>query len=303
MIRKTVTRSLAGAAGLAAAGLGWGLLEAQLFTVRQFSQPLLPAGSRPIRVLHLSDIHLLPRQRRKLGWLRSLADLQPDLIVNTGDNISSETALDPLLDVFESFGGTPGVFVFGSNDYRKPKFRLPLRYLKSSTSKKEGCDKRTLPWEELGARFEALGWLNLNHQRGRLDINGSSLAFRGTDDAHLMLDDYSLVAGPPEDASLNIGVTHAPYLRVLDAMAADRMDLILAGHTHGGQVCIPFKGAIITNCDIDPARAKGVSSHTAAGHTSCLEVSAGCGSSPFAPYRFACRPEATLLTLTAKPEA
>ncbi len=84
------------------------------------------------------------------------------------------------------------------------------------------------------------------------------LAFRGTDDAHLGRDDYSTVAGPADPgADLNIGVTHAPYLRLLDAMTADGMDLIFAGHTHGGQVCVPGYGALITNCDLDPARVKG----------------------------------------------
>lgn len=300
MINRALTRAVGVAAAVGATGFGWGLLEAQLFCVRRFQTPLLPPGAEPIRVLHLSDIHLLPRQHRKLAWLRSLAELKPDLIVNTGDNISSASALAPLRDTFAAFGATPGVFVFGSNDYREPKFRIPVRYLRGSTQHAESCSPRTLPWRELGADFEKLGWLDLNHHRGRIEIKGSSLEFRGTDDAHLELDDYSIVAGPPEEATLNIGVTHAPYLRLLDAMTADRMDLILAGHTHGGQVCIPGKGAIVTNCDIDPARAKGLSSHTFDGHTAALEVSAGCGSSPFAPYRFACRPEATLLTLAPR---
>ena len=85
---------------------------------------------------------------------------------------------------------------------------------------------------------------------------------------------------------------------MLDRFAADGYQLVMAGHTHGGQLCLPFKGAIITNCDLDPSRAKGASrwgSHMA------LHVSAGIGTSPFAPLRFCCRPEATLLTLIAAP--
>jgi predicted MPP superfamily phosphohydrolase len=78
------------------------------------------------------------------------------------------------------------------------------------------------------------------------------------------------------------------------------VDLIMAGHTHGGQVCVPFYGALTTNCDLDAARAKGLSSHTYGGHTSALHVSAGLGTSPYAPYRFACRPEASLLTLVPR---
>jgi uncharacterized protein len=84
---------------------------------------------------------------------------------------------------------------------------------------------------------------------------------------------------------------------VLDAIASDGHDLIMAGHTHGGQVCVPYYGALVTNCDLDRARAKGLSRYEAAGHESWLHVSAGLGTSPYAPIRFACPPEATLLTL------
>jgi len=109
------------------------------------------------------------------------------------------------------------------------------------------------------------------------------------------------VAGPVDRdaADVTIGVTHAPYRRVIDAMAYDGLDLILAGHTHGGQVAIPGYGALVSNCDLDPRRAKGLSRHSAGGHTAWMHVSAGLGTSPYAPIRFACPPEATLLTLVA----
>ena len=129
-------------------------------------------------------------------------------------------------------------------------------------------------------------------------MRGLKLEFRGTDDAHLGLDDYSLVAGPRSaEVDLSVGVTHAPYLRVLDAMTDDGVELIFAGHTHGGQVCVPGWGALTTNCDLPPAQAKGSSVHRTANGRSWLHVSAGLGTSPYAPYRFACPPEATLLTL------
>lgn len=293
--------------GVAASGLAWGLTEANaLFTLRRVAVPVLPSGSDPIRVLHLSDIHLMPYQHRKRSWLSTLAGLEPDLVVNTGDNISSPDSLDPLFDALGRLLDVPGVFVFGSNDYTAPVFRNPLVYF-AGPSKASDKPRDELPHEQLRDRFTGAGWLDLNHHTGVLEVAGRRLAFRGTDDAHLQRDDYSLVAGPPDpDAVLNLGVTHAPYLRVLDDMVADGLDMVFAGHTHGGQVCIPFKGAIVTNCDIDPARVKGLSTHATDSpdgveHTAWLHVSGGLGTSPFAPYRVACRPEATLLTLTAKP--
>jgi predicted MPP superfamily phosphohydrolase len=85
---------------------------------------------------------------------------------------------------------------------------------------------------------------------------------------------------------------------VLDRFASDGYQLVMAGHTHGGQLCLPFYGAIVTNCDLDRSRAKGASRW---GANTALHVSAGIGTSPFAPVRFCCRPEATLLTLVAAP--
>jgi predicted MPP superfamily phosphohydrolase len=91
---------------------------------------------------------------------------------------------------------------------------------------------------------------------------------------------------------------------VLDRFAADGYDAVLAGHTHGGQVCVPYVGALTTNCDLEPARAKGLHRHPAASRpgdpgSAWLHVSAGLGTNPYARIRVACRPEATLLTLTA----
>ena len=100
------------------------------------------------------------------------------------------------------------------------------------------------------------------------------IAVVGTDDAHLGLDRYADVPyRAPEDGVLRIGVTHAPYLRVLDAMAADGFELILAGHTHGGQLCVPGFGALVTNCDLPVSQAKGLHRRGDA----WLHVSAGLG--------------------------
>ena len=67
---------------------------------------------------------------------------------------------------------------------------------------------------------------------------------------------------------------------MLDRFAADGYQLVMAGHTHGGQLCLPFYGALVTNCDLDRSRAKGASQW---GTGMQLHVSAGIGTSPFAP--------------------
>lgn len=300
MTRKRIASAAGAIAGIGAACFGWGLLEARMFTVHHVQLPLLGASDRrELRLLHLSDIHLMPGQARKLQFLRELARLKPDVVVNTGDNLSHPEAVEPLLEALSGLHHVPGVFVFGSNDYVAPVFKNPLRYVARGHAD-PSLEGPALPTAELKAAFEDVGWSDLTNQRATVTASGFELAFRGADDAHVDLDRYDLVAGRAQQADLNIGVTHAPYRRLLDAMTADAMDLILAGHTHGGQVCVPGYGALVTNCDIEPGRVKGLSAHTKNGHTSHLHVSAGVGTSPFAPYRFACRPEVTLLTLTAR---
>src|ERR1700710_1479917 len=86
--RSTLARlaGLTAAAGLAGIGYSAGV-EVRWFALRRATVPVLPPGSAPLRVLHVSDLHMTPSQRRKQEWVRRLADLKPDLVVNTGDNL------------------------------------------------------------------------------------------------------------------------------------------------------------------------------------------------------------------------
>jgi uncharacterized protein len=280
---------------LGAAGLGYAAgYEVRSFRLRRIEVPVLPADQQPLRVLHISDIHLTPGQHKKLDWLRSLAALQPDLVVNTGDNIAHRSAVEPLLDALDELLERPGVFVLGSNDYFAPRPRNPVRYLLPDDRSRNLT--KPLPWEDLRDGFTKAGWTDLTNRRARLDADGREIEFVGVDDPHIWRDRYDEVAGPVDvGADLAIGVTHSPEPRVLRQMAADGCALLLAGHTHGGQLRVPGYGAIVTNCGLDPGRARGLSRYGDA----WLHVSAGLGTSPYAPVRFACPPEATLLTLTA----
>ena len=297
----SLVRSLLGVGAVGAGCLAYaGLYEVNAFRLRRVDVPVLPLGARPVRVLHLSDVHMTPSARARQRWLSTLGALEPDLVINTGDNLAHEGAVPSVLASFGRLLDRPGVYVWGSNDYYGPTFKNPLRYFEGP-SNRDKRSPRTLPWQDLGRGFKEAGWIDLTHTRASLEIKGVRIGFRGTDDPHLNQDHYAEVAGPVdrEEIDVAIGVTHAPYRRVIDAMAYDGHDLIMTGHTHGGQVCVPFYGALVTNCDLDTRRAKGLSQHSAGGRTAWLHVSAGVGTSPYAPIRFACPPEATLLTLTS----
>jgi predicted MPP superfamily phosphohydrolase len=287
------TKTLIGATAAGVAGLAYARWETQAFVLRRFEIPVLPAGQDPMRILHLSDLHYVPGQRRKQEWVRSLRDLRPDGVVVTGDFLSHQDAVPHVLDTLDPLFDLPGAFVLGSNDYYAPRPLNWARYLKGPSQLEP--HRPMLPWEDLVDGLTTNGWLDLGNTRATLKIDGREVDVRGVDDPHISRDRYEEVAGSfDSDADLRLGITHAPYLRVLDGMSHDGAQLILAGHTHGGQLCVPGVGALVTNCDLPRQQAKGVSSYDGA----TLHVSAGLGNSPYAPVRFACRPEASLLTLT-----
>ncbi|MUM32663.1 metallophosphoesterase, partial [Mycolicibacterium sp. CBMA 361] len=237
-------------AGSLAAGLAYAsLIERNAFVVREVTMPVLTPGSSPLRVLHLSDLHMMPKQRRKQAWLRELADWEPDLVVNTGDNLSHPKSVPAVVQAMGDLLAVPGIFVFGSNDYFAPKPKNPANYLFKTHKRITGAP---LPWQDLRAAFTERGWLDMTHTRREIEINGQLIAVAGVDDPHLNRDRYDTIAGRPNPAAnLSLGVSHAPYTRVLDRFADDGYQLVLAGHTHGGQLCVPFYGALVTNCDID----------------------------------------------------
>ena len=291
-----VLRATAGLAGLGGATLAYSLWEARQYTLRTAEVHLRrPSAGRPgpLRILHLSDLHLSPRDTDRIRWVQSLGDLAPDLTVVTGDfhgdprgPVLALEALGPLL-------GRPGLYVRGSNDYYAPSAANPAKYLMGPSELR--TKRAPIDVAPLDEGLRAAGWHDLDNDQVEFEVAGWRIDARGVDDPHIGRDRYAEVAGPFDPgAGLRLGVAHAPYRRVLDPLAADGADLILAGHTHGGQVCLPGVGALVTNCDLPRSQAKGLSAWDGA----ALHVSAGLGTSPFTPIRLACRPEATLLVIT-----
>jgi predicted MPP superfamily phosphohydrolase len=249
-------------------------------------------------VLHFSDLHLTPNKKREIADIKSFAQLKPDLVISTGDFLAHKDSVKTVIAALDELLDLPGLFVFGSNDYYAPQFKNPLSYLRKDNGERKLGNK--LPWQSLQKQLVKRGWQDLNHNKIKLKVNGVVIEARGTDDAHLELDDYRKVEGSVSKAAdLAIGVTHAPYERIIAAMAQDKLDLIFAGHTHGGQIRLPWFGgskSLTTNCDLENWRSRGV---TKVNDEPWLNVSAGMGMSPFAPIRFACPPEVSLITLTA----
>ena len=294
-----VATALGALAAAGAASAVWGIgIERHLYTVRHHTVRVLSPGAAPVRILHISDMHLAPWQNRRREWINHLASLRPDLVIDTGDHFGHSDSLPAIRSALASFDGTRGVYVHGSNDLWSPKARNPLRYFLGPSK----TPHRVPPLDTAGLdAFLAgeLGWSNLDNASDTIEVRGHRIRFIGTDDPHLKLDDFdaldaSIAAQPAAD--ITIGVTHAPYQRVLDGFVSRGSDLIIAGHTHGGQVRLPFYGALVSNCDLPVKQARGLSEWRGVP----LNVSAGLGHSIYAPVRFCCRPEVSLITLAPR---
>jgi predicted MPP superfamily phosphohydrolase len=268
-----------------------------------------------LRLLHVSDVHLSPGQQHRVDFLASLGELEHDLVVATGDLLGSRdmedetaAALAPLTSA-----GRPGLVVLGSHDLFAPSFRSPFGYFTGPSD---------TPDTTAGHRLRTDRFLELLGQHGYTTLRGEAVAVPtaagtvlagGFDDPHLSTTvlpapdevspdaarrasrDHGGATGTGgEPALLHLGVVHAPYRAALDVLVDAGHDLLLAGHTHGGQVRLPGIGALVANCDLPLDQARGLSRY----RDRWLHVSAGLGHSPYAPFRFACRPEATLLELT-----
>jgi predicted MPP superfamily phosphohydrolase len=299
------TAGIALGLGIAAAGAAhvWcRYVEVNRFVLREQELRILPPGTRPVRLLHISDLHLMPDQQLKIDFLRHLSTTKPHLVIDTGDNIASALSVPVLADALAPLLRRPGAFVMGSNDMFAPGRRNPLRYFRRD-ARPEGLveqNEPNLPLDELRGVLSGHGWKDLTNTRATIQLAGLTVQLAGVDDPHLERDRFP--ARDPEPSRdradqargvLRLGVAHAPYRRVLDAFVDDGAHLILAGHTHGGQMRLPGVGALVTNCDLPRSQAKGLSTW----HGVPLNVSGGLGANPYTNYRFANRPEASLLTL------
>jgi predicted MPP superfamily phosphohydrolase len=285
---------LAGAVAAAgAACVGYGVLvERDWYRLRRERVEALAPGQAPLTVLHLSDLHLTAADTRRVAFLEWLAGERVDLVVLTGDMLGEPGALDPVLDALGRFRPRLGaVAVLGSNDYWAPRFRNPLTYFIGPSSRRHRSSGRN-PWRELVDGLETRGWTVLSNRRGRL----GDVELAGMDDPHIRRDDPEVAVPPNSQVRLRLGLVHSPYRRALDAFERNGYGLLLAGHTHGGQVRLPGVGALVTNCDLPRDQVRGLSRWG----SSWLHVSAGLGTSKYAPFRFACRPEASLLTVVPR---
>jgi predicted MPP superfamily phosphohydrolase len=191
-----------------------------------------------------------------------------------------ETAVEALL------------FVLGSNDLFVPQPLNWFRYFVPNQRRKHRFPPRGRA-ADLVNGLERAGWVHLRNRKYDRQANGLRMEILGLDDPHIHRVDLRVAPRGSPDA-LGLAVVHSPD--PAPELAALGYDLVVAGHTHGGQVRLPLVGALVTNCSLPSRLARGLSRLGPA----YLHVSPGLGTSKYAPFRFLCRPEATMLELHAE---
>jgi predicted MPP superfamily phosphohydrolase len=266
------------------------VVERRAYRLVRREVAILPAGAPPeITVLHLSDLHFVRGEERKRRFLGSLP--QADVTVVTGDFLAEPEAVAIAVGaVAPTRGRLASWYVLGSNDYYVPRPINPFAYFGGPSNRRHRTAARGRS-VDLRAGLDADGWEELTNVRHERELAGVAIELLGLDDAHVRRQDYRVVPREAPDR-LGVAVMHSPDS--LPEAVASGYAFVVAGHTHGGQIRMPFVGALVTNSQLPRRVASGLFRMGDA----VVHVSPGLGTNKCAPFRFLCRPEATLLVLT-----
>lgn len=246
----------------------------------KLSCPHLPEPFRGFRILQISDLHMSKMGFRERRMARLVRGLNPDIVALTGDLAADEVSARELAGIVH--GASPGLGAFaisGNADVRYPQ-----------------------AWAGVKRVLRDEGIIMLENQHRVLERGGTRLVLAGVEDPHTGLDDLPAALDGAPAGAFTILLAHSPAI-ILPAV--DRhVDLMLSGHTHGGQLVIPGFGPLLTRSGYGAQLSSGlfrgkklakvISNHP--GHTQ-VYISRGLGHS-LLPIRLLCRPEVTLFELS-----
>ena len=289
--------------GLGASASVYMLFEAQWlrFVHKRLELAGLPAGLSGLRLLHVSDLHAGapgPNRRAISKFVRAARGSNPDLILYTGDMTDKKKDLRPYLALLSQLDAPLGKFaVLGNHDHGLRK--TVVQDLFNRATGRSRIVKRELEPAEVEATvnlnrqlLDRAGIRLLENECVAVDHQDLSIQVCGIDEFQYGLSDLEAVLGEVDQgAALRILLSHAPD--VVSRLDGGHFQLVLSGHTHGGQICIPH-----------PSRGKILLSSSGSEYAdglyqfpgTTLHVSRGVGTT-LVPFRLLSRPEITLLEL------
>ena len=238
----------------------------------------LPEALDGLVLCQVSDVHLTAWERNGEAISRAVKSTRADLYLFTGDMIHRQGGIEKFLNWFDDLGISSAIAVLGNAEHKSHVDKSPLE---------AGLAQRSIPL----LTNKSLTWLH----------DGVEFQIVGVDDPHTDHDDFELAYQNTNPALWTLLLCHSP-----DGAAnlnGHRADLMLCGHTHGGQGRFPIVGAIAQNTK----RVRGLVSgwyegnelsrkaKCATGSTK-LYISRGLGMSRLG-FRINCRPELAVFTL------
>ncbi|MBW7995270.1 MAG: hypothetical protein FVQ81_01615 [Candidatus Glassbacteria bacterium] len=252
-----------------------------------------------VRILHLSDLHITASLRHKLDRIESLLDGEWDFVMISGDLIDNDSGIDPVSDFLGRLKASCGKFaVLGNHDYLDSIAGNPLKWVRAFwhalLNRKSDELHVANDINRLVGCLEERGVRLLRNELAEGEIPGAGpFQVFGIDDPATDRDRPAEVSADVNPDALRLVLTHAPIR--LGPLARFAPELIMCGHTHGGQIRLPLLGAILTHSD--------------AGRRSCsglveldgcrVHISPGVGAGRLFPLRFFSKAEVTEIVLKA----
>lgn len=247
------------------------------------------ASLPPLRILHLSDFHFYPGKTERVKLVHRLAQEAVDLIFITGDLIDTNDGIPISIEALRPLRAKYGVYcTFGNHDYVHVKFHniFHVKRRKFDCSKYEKNDI-----ERLAGELAGIGIQVLRNQRVTIEVDGAPVIIAGIDDPYTEHDDIaSTFAGYRKEGPCFV-LIHTPDR--YQELAEYNVDMVFSGHTHGGQICLPFYGPIITRTEAPREFAYGLNRLNG----TVYFTTRGIGSSKRTYPRFNCRPEVNFFTV------
>ena len=243
----------------------------------------------PITILHLSDIHFVKNLGSKRFFFQKLSILNPDLIFLTGDIIDNEGGIETAAQTISGLRARYGTFlVLGNHDYYDYRAIDNVRY-------HLGLGKTAINRNNISrfiSEMKRVGVHVLVNGSARFQVHGMPVFIGGTDDPVTQRVDFERTLHDMTPETLNILLIH--HLDGLLKLSHHGIDLVFAGHTHGGQIRFPFLGPLFCETKLPRRYVEGL--HRYKDMTVFVSRGMGAGRSIFP--RFACRPEAIFFEVT-----
>jgi len=240
----------------------------------------------PFTILHLSDIHFVGKVGLKQYFFQRLSMLNPDLIVVTGDVIDNDEGIDTAAKYLSGLRARYGTYlVLGNHEYYDYQFKDNIRYhlFAGKVSPHRNDTERFV------RAMQSVGIRVLVNDSARLEIHGNPVVIGGTDDPLTQKINMGDALRGMDSATYNIMLMHVAD-GLLQLQRDGLVDLVLSGHTHGGQIRIPFWGPVHWDTKLPRRYVDGMNEYKGIK----VFVSRGVGAGRYLFLRFACRPEAVL---------